>query len=104
MTYSFLWCIARELTDEDWKSKEAATVSAIGFALAAITLVIILVYAILVYATATSGSFLAISFLAISIAASGIGIGLFVLVGDLKISLFPGAYLHYRKRMKLGGV
>ena len=26
-TYSFIWCVARELTDEDWKSDEAQTVA-----------------------------------------------------------------------------
>ena len=57
--YSFLWCIARELTEEDWNSKEAKSVACV-------------------------------------VAAVAIAVG----VVDSKLMRFPGACLHYWRRMR----
>ena len=37
--YSFLWCVARELTEEDWESKEAENFAALALALVSLALV-----------------------------------------------------------------
>jgi len=65
--YSFLWCIARELTDEDWNSREAENIAAFAtIALATIAL------AVVVAAADTNN----------------------------KLMPFPGAVLHYWRRMR----
>ena len=96
--YSLIWCIAREFTEEDWESGEAATVALISAI--AITLGIIIIIII--------GIIIAISDTKTNAPASLIGLliiflGVFFLLEGPKILLFPGAYLHYRKRMKLSG-
>jgi hypothetical protein len=71
--YSLLWCVARELTHEDWKSDEAKN---IAFALAltgALALIGVIAFA---FALALAFAF------------------------ESKVLLFFGAYLHYRKRVK----
>jgi hypothetical protein len=79
--YSLVWCIARELTDEDWNSeiaKNIALAAALAIALAAA-----LAIALTIALAAALAAALAIPL-------------------DSKILLFIGAYLHYRKRVKLG--
>ena len=98
--YSLIWCIARELTKEDWESGEAATISIIS--VIAITLGIIIIIIIII------GIIIAISDTKTNAPAILIGLliillGVFFLLESPKILLFPGAYLHYRKRMKLSG-
>jgi len=79
--YSLVWCIARELTDEDWQSDLAETL-AIALAIAlALALAIAIALALA----------LAIA-LAIALALA--------LANDSKVFLFIGAYLHYRKRIR----
>ena len=95
--YSLVWCIARELTEEDWESGEAATVSiisAIAITLGIIGIIIIGII-IAISDTKTNAPAILIGLLIILL-------GVFLLEGP-KILLFPGAYLHYRKRMKLSG-
>jgi hypothetical protein len=95
--YSLVWCIARELTDEDWKSGEAATVSVISAI--AITLGIIITIigiSIAISDTKTNAP-------VILLGLSAILLGVFFLLEGPKTLSFPGAYLHYRRRMKLSG-
>ena len=68
--YSLVWCMARNLTGEDWGSKKA---KAFAFALA-----------------------VALSF---ALAAVALALAAFALA-DSKVFLFIGAYLHYRERIK----
>ena len=91
--YSLLWCMARNLTDEDWQSEKAKNfwedviALALALAIAAIAALAITIAAIAALALAA----LALAALAaIALAASP----------DCKALLFIGAYLHYRKRMK----
>jgi hypothetical protein len=91
--YSLVWCIARELTDEDWKSEIAKIIAlALAFFLAltilAIAFITLLALAFTLFAF----------FLAAFIAPLTIPLAFFL---NSKIFLFIGAYLHYRKRMKL---
>ena len=90
--YSFLWCIARELTDEDWNSREAENIAA-AFAAAA---TIAAVAAALVVAAAATIAVAAL------VAAAGVVAALVVAAADTnnKLMRFPGAYLHYRRRIK----
>ena len=90
--YSFLWCIARELTDEDWNSREAENIAA-AFAAAA---TIAAVAAALVVAAAATIAVAAL------VAAAGVVAALVVAAADTnnKLMRFPGAYLHYRRRTK----
>jgi len=88
--YSLLWCIARELTDEDWKSDSAKniTVLALALAFAVITLAIAITLAAIVLT-------LALAFAVITLAAI-----VLALASNSKLFSFPGAYLHYRKRIQ----
>jgi hypothetical protein len=94
--YSFVWCITRELMDEDWNSNTAETVAfALAFALAAFALA----FALAAFALAAIALALAAIALALAaIAAFAVAFAAFAV--DTKPLLFIGAYLHYRKRMK----
>jgi hypothetical protein len=87
--YSLLWCVARELTEEDWESNEAAYLTLASLPLA-------LAFLALTLASLTLASLpLALAFLALALA-----LALASLATDTKAFLFIGAYLHYRKRVK----
>ena len=87
--YSLLWCVARELTDEDWNSNKAKDVA---FAIA--------VAGAFAFAIAAAGAFaFAIAF-AIAVAGAFAFAIAFAIAPDSKVLLFIGAYLHYRKRVK----
>jgi hypothetical protein len=99
--YSLLWCITRELQDEDWKSDAATTFAfaafafafatfAFAFALAAFALAVFAAFALAAFALA---AFALAVFAAFALAA-------FALAPDSKVFLLPGAYMNYRKRMK----
>ena len=100
--YSFLWCIARELTDEDWISKSARNGEVptvfIGVSIVlAIILCILAPYSIpypamTLYNWAGMVLFLTLSFFVIVC-------GLYV-VCDGEILRFPGAVWHHYRRMK----
>jgi hypothetical protein len=82
--YSLLWCIARNLTEEDWKSEEASDVA--------------LALAIIITALAVT---IAITIAALALAlAIAIALALALAIIDTKTFLFIGAYLHYRKRIR----
>jgi len=82
--YSFLWCIARELTEEDWNSKEAKNVAvAAAF--------IVFAAAIVAVAAAVVGAAVAVFVVAAAVVDAAL---------DSKLMRFPGAYLHYRRRIK----
>ena len=84
--YSFLWCIARELTDEDWESGEAK-------ALADIVAFTVLAAGVAIVATAI------IAFVAIAIVILLLILLLFTVIAlNSKLMRFPGACLHYLKR------
>jgi len=73
--YSFLWCIARELTDEDWESETAKKIAV--FAVLALPLTVLALFALAVFAV----------------------LALFALaVFPHKSMLFIGAVWHYWKR------
>lgn len=103
--YSFVWCVARELTDEDWYSNEAKTVAlALAVALAgALALAVALASAVAV--TLALAGALAVTLagaVAVTLAFAGaLAVTLALAVTDeTKAFLFVGAYLHYRKRVK----
>ena len=93
MTYSFLWCIARELTDEDWKSDEAEAYAGFVF----ISFVTLSTFSAFFSCTQlpNSDAFTFVFGFALIFAFIAT-ISIFV----IKVYSFPGAYLHYRKRMK----
>jgi len=85
--YSFLWCVARELTEDDWESEEARwfATAVIVVAIVAIAVVSAAAAAVIVAVVAT------IAVVSASAAAAAV---------DSKALLFVGALLHYRKRIK----
>jgi hypothetical protein len=93
--YSFVWCITRELMDEDWNSNTAETVA---FAFAVAFAVAFAAFAAFAVAFAVAFAAFAVAFafaaaFAVAFAAAAFAV-------DTKPLLFIGAYLHYRKRMK----
>jgi len=102
--YSFLWCIVRELTEEDWDSGEAKAlvVALIIAALAAFIVLAIILYILapysIPYSIMTPGNFFGmVLFLTISFLMFVFGI---YVVCDGKILRFPGAVWHYYRRIK----
>ena len=96
--YSLIWCIARELTEEDWKSDEAKSHASFIF----MSSFILSAFSAFFAYTQSFNSIDVFNFIfgfAIILAFIGT-ISVFV----IEVSLFPGAYLHYRRRMKLEGV
>jgi hypothetical protein len=89
--YSLLWCMARNLTDEDWQSEKAKKFgSDLALALA------LALFALALAASALALFALALAASALALAASA----LFALAdSNCKAVLFIGAYLHYRERM-----
>ena len=89
LVYSLVWCMARNLTDEDWESKiaknvELATLSALTFiALFNLTFIALGVFSILTFTVLT----FALAALTLALTKS-------------KAGCVIGAYLHYRKRIK----
>ncbi len=79
-TYSFLWCVGKELTEEDWKSNKAYGVG--WLLIVALYLVMILV-----------GCILDLRLLVIIIGA------LIINFEQTRVFSFLGAYLRYRKRI-----
>jgi len=90
--YSFLWCIARELTDEDWNSREAKDIT-----LATIALADVVAAAVFVVAAAATIAAVAA---ALVVAAGAIAALIVAADTNNKLMRFPGAYLHYRRRIK----
>ena len=89
--YSLSWCMARNLTDEDWQSKTARNVAfALIFAIAIAAFA--LIFAIAIAAFAIFAIALTIVLAALTTA--------FTTLANSKAVLFIGAYLHYRKRIK----
>lgn len=97
--YSFLWCIAKRLTESDWSSEaanEAATFISIS--------IVVVALAVIASALGTlhdsypnpslPGSVI------LSLAILSLGFTLFL--SDSKLFLFCGAYSSYRKRIKNG--
>ena len=108
--YSFLWCIARELTDEDWNSREAENIAAI-VALAAATIAAIA--ATIAVAFAATIAAVVIATIAVAVATTIAAVVIATIAGSAavaplycsintnnKLMRFPGAYLHYRRRTK----
>ncbi len=101
--YSFIWCIVKELTEEDWnsiESKHIATLISAIIGLCMVTSLLVVVIAGLLSSPCEWLTIAAASFLT--------PCGVFVLAGMLKDFgientkpwLFTGAYLHYRKRTR----
>jgi len=87
--YSFLWCIARELTEEDWNSKEAKNVAvAAAFIVFAAAIVAVAAAVVIVVGAAVGAAIVAAAVFAAAVAF------------DSKLMRFPGAYLHYKRRMR----
>ena len=84
--YSFLWCIARELTDEDWESGEAKALAAAAVFAAAVAAAV--GAAVVIVVGAAVGAIVAAAVFAAAVAF------------DSKLMRFPGAYLHYKRRMR----
>ena len=99
--YSLLWCMACELTDEDWQSEEAKDIAdAFTFA-----------FAVAVAFAAAAAAAFAVAFtfavafafaFAVAVAFTFAFTFAAVFAADSKLGLFIGAYLHYRKRTKGG--
>jgi len=85
--YSLVWCIARDLEKEDWESDSAKD---IAFAFAALALALAFAFAALAFAALALP---ALAFAALALPA--------LALAHPKIFLVIGAYLHYRKRMKI---
>jgi len=85
LIYSLLWCIARNLTEDDWQSGSAKDISE------EITLVLTLL-TLLAFALAPLAFALAFALAFVLFASK-----------DSKAFLFIGAYLHYRKRTQKQG-
>jgi len=100
--YSFLWCIVRELTEEDWISKSARN-SEVPTVLIGVSIVLAIILYILApysipYSIMTPGNFFGmVLFLTISFLMFVFGI---YVVCDGKILRFPGAVWHYYRRIK----
>jgi hypothetical protein len=93
--YSFLWCIARELTDEDWENgKVKALAVATVFVIAAVVAAIAFAAAAVGVVAVATGVVVA-TFVVVAIVIVAVSIAL-----DSKPMRFPGAYLHYRRRMR----
>jgi len=92
--YSLVWCIARDLEKEDWESDSAKDIAlaALAFALA----LALAAFAFAALAFAAFAAFAALAFAAFAFAAFAA-----FAFADPKIFLVIGAYLHYRKRMKI---
>jgi len=89
--YSLLWCITRELQDEDWKSDAATTLAFAVFAtLATFAFAVFATFALAVFATFDTFAFAVFAVFAT-----------FAFALDSKVFLLPGAYMNYRKRMKV---
>jgi len=87
--YSLVWCIARDLEKEDWESDSAKDI-----ALVAIVALVIAIVALAIALVAIVALVIAIVAL-VAIVALAIAV-----ITDSKLFLFPGAYLHYRKRTR----
>ena len=90
LVYSLVWCMARNLTDEDWESEiaknvEVATLSISSF-IALFTLTFI---ALGVFSTLVAFTVLILALAALALALT-----------NPKAGCVIGAYLHYRKRIK----
>jgi hypothetical protein len=101
--YSLVWCMARNLAEEDWKSDKANTFAAIAaFAIAAFAIA-----AIAAFAIAPIAAFAAFAIAAFAIAAFAIDPVDKITVWYY-IFRFVGAYLNYKERTKViprqGGV
>jgi hypothetical protein len=100
LIYSLLWCIARNLTEDDWQSGSAKDISE------EITLVLtLLVLTLLALALALAFAFaLALAPLAFVFAPLAFALAFALFISkDSKAFLFIGAYLHYRKRTQKQG-
>ena len=109
----FMMNIARELTDEDWESDRAKNIAVFTFSAIAITFsaiaITVFVFAlpVFVFATTFSAIALAVTVFALPVTVFALPITVFALIvtvfafADSKPLLFPVAYLHYRKRMKI---
>jgi hypothetical protein len=97
LIYSLLWCIARNLTDDDWQSGSAKDISEeIKLVLTLLALALALIFAPLAFALAFALAPLAF------VLAFALAFALFI-SKDSKAFLFIGAYLHYRKRTQKQG-
>jgi len=113
--YSFLWCIARELTDEDWDSKEAKALAAAVFA-AAVFAAAVFAAAVCAIAALAAAAVVIATFAVAAAATPAVAAAIvaaittFVVVVivvvaafvafDSKPMRFPGACLHYWRRMR----
>ena len=88
--YSFLWCIARELTDEDWDSGEAKAL-VVALIIAALAAFIVAGFNIIIMSSLSPFYWLL---------SSPMIVALVVLSTDSKWMQFPGACLHYWRRMR----
>ena len=88
--YSFLWCIARELTDEDWNSGEAKAL-VVALIIAALAASIVAGFNIIIMSSLSPFYWLL---------SSPMIVALVVLSTDSKWMQFPGACLHYWRRMR----
>jgi len=97
--YSFLWCIAKRLTESDWGSgtaKETAIFISISFVV--ISLAVIAIALDMLYASYPIFSTLGTVTLSLAL----LLIFFTFFLSDSKWLLFIGAYQNYRKRMKAG--
>ena len=87
--YSMAWCIARDLTDEDWESEIAKNVE-----FATLSIPSFIVFFILIFIALGVFSTLAFTVLILALAALALALT------NPKAGCVIGAYLHYRKRIK----
>jgi len=104
--YSFLWCIARELTDEDWESGEAKALAVVVAAAvcAAVCAAVVVAAAVFAAAVAAAVGAAVVIVVGAAVCAAIVAAAVFAaaVAFDSKLMWFPGACLHYRRRMKQG--
>ena len=86
--YSFLWCIARDLTDEDWNSDTAVNVAII------ILVAAFVIFGVFIYVATISLNSPIILVLVLVVA-------LITFALDMKPMLFVGAVWHHYKQKKI---
>jgi hypothetical protein len=90
--YGLVWCIARELTDEDWKSDTAENVSAVLALVLGLVLGLVLVLGLAMA--------LVLGLVLGPVLVLGLVLGRACLGLEYRPLLFLGAYLHYRRRTR----
>ena len=94
--YSFLWCVAREFTEEDWKNSQAAS-STFAVVLLAMSLCVVatLVISVTIDPHGENGMFIPVV-----VVGAGIMTTMVAIYGETNMYCFLGALYHYYRRTR----